>query len=216
AAAENPPVIDRRLKELTATSRRPLAAIGQSRQPRWLLGSLVELAIALGESDGLKPVFDLFEAGLLYPCLSGRLKSFELWLGRAGGSGLWVFVPPHVATRAADERIELADAPAPVQATGPPTESDGLEWLLRLAVVWQQVVGAPLRRTQQGDFFKRDLERMEQDALLNAPPSEALAALPSPARLAVALAEVEGVLREAEGELRAAELPPAWDGGPLP
>jgi hypothetical protein len=216
AAAENPPVIDRRLKELAATSRSLLAAIGQSQQPRWPLGSLVELAIALGESDGLQPVFDLFEAGLLYPCSSGRLKSFELWLGQASGSGLWAFVPPHVATRAADESIELADTPAPVQAIGHPVESDGLEWPLRLAVVWQQVAGAPLRRTQQGDFFKRDLERLEQDPLLNAPPSEALAGLPNPARLAVALAEVEGVLREGEGELRAAELSPTWDDGLLP
>jgi hypothetical protein len=40
--------------------------------------------------------------------------------------------------------------------------------------------------------------------------------VPGPARLAVALAEVEGILREGEGELRAAELPAAWDDGLLP
>jgi hypothetical protein len=165
AAAENPPVIDRRLKESDASSRRLLAALGQSRQPRWTLGSLVELAIALGESDGLKPVFDLFEAGLLYPCASEWLKSFELWLGQASGNGLWVFVPPPVAARAATEAIDLPGAPGPAQSVGHPVESDGLEWPLRLAVVWQQIVGAPLRRTQQGDFFKRDVEKLEQDSL---------------------------------------------------
>src|SRR5439155_119609 len=62
AAAENAPLIDRRLQELDVGSRRVLAAVGYSRQPRWGLGNLVELAIALGESDGLKPIFALLEA----------------------------------------------------------------------------------------------------------------------------------------------------------
>ena len=57
-------------------------------------------------------------------------------------------------------------------------EADGLEWLLRLAVLWQQVAAAPLRRTQQGDFFKRDFERLGQDALLNAAPADQLAQVP--------------------------------------
>src|SRR6516162_1254270 len=60
AAGENAPLVDRRLQELEADSRRVLAAIGFSGQPQWRLGSLVELAIALGESDGLKPVIALF------------------------------------------------------------------------------------------------------------------------------------------------------------
>ncbi len=60
----------------------------------------------------------------------------------------------------------------------PVLESDGLEWLLRLGALWQQVSTAPLRRTQQGGFFKRDLERLEQDPLLNDPPADRLVDLP--------------------------------------
>src|SRR5216684_182283 len=61
-AAENAPLIDRRLQELDSGSRRVLAAVGHSRQPRWRLGNLVEITIALGEPDGLKPIFALVES----------------------------------------------------------------------------------------------------------------------------------------------------------
>src|SRR5262249_43397052 len=71
ATAANAPVIDRRLEELEPAGRQLLAAIGHSRQPLWDLGNLVELAIALGQSDGLKPIVALFEAGLLYPAPCG-------------------------------------------------------------------------------------------------------------------------------------------------
>src|SRR6266702_4477292 len=44
----NPVQIDRRLKELPAASRQLLATIAHSRQPRWRLGNLLELLVALG------------------------------------------------------------------------------------------------------------------------------------------------------------------------
>jgi hypothetical protein len=85
--------------------------------------------------------------------------------------------------------------------------------LLRLAVLWQQVAAAPLRRTQQGGFFKRDLERLEQDTLLNAPPADHLVDVPDVAFLTIALAELEGMVEEVEGELRARALPATWENG---
>jgi hypothetical protein len=212
AAAENVALIDRRLNELDAGGRRVLAAIGMSRQPRWSLGSLVELAIALGEADGLKPIIELLEAGFLYPLVDGPIKSIETWMGQ-GASGLWTFAPPLMAARARGENFGIMDLVEPVPATGPPVEADGLEWPLRLAVLWQMAAGSPLRRTQQGDFFKRDVERLEQDALLNTPAAEALASLPQPSRLSVALGEIQGILVEADGELRAGELGAAWEEG---
>jgi hypothetical protein len=234
AATDNAPVIDRRLQELDADSRRVLAAIGLSRQPRWRLGNLVELALALGATDGLKPLFALFEAGFLYPLWSGKgdrtrdfrgpvpfsgpnreIHSFKAWVAQSAG-GSWVFTPPLVAERARGEDLGIRDFPQGVKAAGPVMEADGLEWPLRLAVAWQEVVGAPLRRTQQGDFFKRDAERLGQDALLNTPAAEALATLPQPAYLAVALAETQGIMQSAEGELRAGELPQMWESGLLP
>src|SRR5262249_28349438 len=153
-----------RLQDVYAAGRQLLAIIGHSRLPRWSLGNLVELACALGQPDGLKTIFDLLEVGLLYPELgeqaSGRLKSFEQWLGQAGGGGLAVFAPPQIAARARGEDLGLPVCPGAVAIDRAPLEADGLEWLLRLAVLWQRVVGAPLRRTQGGEFFKRDLERL--------------------------------------------------------
>ena len=57
--------------------------IGHSRQPSWDLGNLIEMLVALGSADGIQPVFELLNAGLLYPRLrtagggAVRIKTFE-------------------------------------------------------------------------------------------------------------------------------------------
>jgi hypothetical protein len=221
AATVNAPLIDRRLRDVSQAGRQLLAVIGHSRQPRWSLGNLVELACALGQQDGLKPIFELLEAGLMYPetgasTPGARLKNFEQWLGLAAGSSLAVFTPPLIADRARGEDLGLPECPGAVRVASAPLEADGLEWLLRLAVLWQRVAGAALRQTHGGEFFKRDLERLEQDALLNGPPADGPAEVPQAALLTVALAELEGVLERGDGELRAAKLPSPWDEGLLP
>jgi hypothetical protein len=216
ATIGNAPVIDRRLQELDVAERRVLALIAHSRQPCWGLGNLVELVIALGHSDGLPPILHLFEAGLLYPCLPEgltRLRTFEQWIGQAGATGLRVFAPPQITSRALGEDLGLPDLSTRHAARSTPHEVDGLDWPLRLAVLWQLVAAAPLRRTQTGGFFKRDLERLTQAPLLNDPAIDSLMTLPDPAMLAAALAEGVGIVHEAEGELRAATLPAVWDEG---
>jgi hypothetical protein len=213
-------IIERRLKELEPAERRLLAAIGHSRQPLWPLGSLVELMLALGVEDGLKPVFALLQAGLLFPLLPGiettskraALKSFEQWLAFASPHGLQVFAHPLAMERAVGEDLGLS-ALETVSVTGPVLEADGLDWPLRLAVLWQRLGEAPLRRTQQGDFFKRDHDRLENDALLNGATDEGLPGVTDAGFLAVALATVLGVVSETDGELRAAPLPTDWDEG---
>jgi hypothetical protein len=216
AAAGNTPLIDRRLRELDPAARRVLALIGHSRQPRWRLGSLLELLAALGHAEGPRPVFTLFEAGLLFPDLpenAPRLKNFEQWLGQASVTGFSVFAHPLVAARALGEDLGLPECPGAVRAAGAVHEADGLEWPLRLSVLWQQVAAGPLRRTQQGDFFKRDLDRLRGDPLLNAPAGDSLAELPDAGLLAITLAGVLGIVRDQDGELRAAALPAEWDEG---
>src|SRR3954447_22158812 len=52
----NPAGLDPRLQDLGPASRQVLALIGQSRQPQWAFGNLVELVLALGHADGLKPL----------------------------------------------------------------------------------------------------------------------------------------------------------------
>jgi hypothetical protein len=216
AAVANPAVLDRRLQEREPTERRLLTLIAHSHQPLWRLGNLVELGLALGHADGLRPVFALLEAGLLFPVLpeaAPPLASFEQWVGLAGSAGLTVFAHPLVASRARGEDLGLPALPSVIAETGAPQEGDGLEWPLRLAAVWQQVASGPLRRTQGGSFFKRDLDRLRQDPLLSGPPADSLADLPDPALLAVALAEAEGLLPGADGELRAGPLPASWQEG---
>lgn len=222
----NPVVLDRRLEDLTQSSRRVLALVGHSRQPVWSLGNLVEMSMALGEEDGLAPVLELLEAGLLYPLLAPsmlssdrkpRLISFSQWLGAAGTTSLSVFTLPQVATRALGIDLGLPDLSLEEEVSSPlleaAMEADGLEWMLRLGALWQQVAAAPLRRTQQGGLFKRDVDRLSQDSLLNAALDERLTQVPDLAFWLMTLAEQEGILREQDGELRAETLPSHWENG---
>src|SRR5947209_19141028 len=66
---QNAVACDRRLHDLEAACRQLLALIAHSRQPRWPVGNLVEMLVALGHADGLSPVLTLLETGLLYPDL---------------------------------------------------------------------------------------------------------------------------------------------------
>jgi hypothetical protein len=216
AAADNAAVIDRRLQDLDPAGRRLLALIGHSRQPRWRLGSLLELLAALGHADGPQPVFALFEAGLLYPELpptGPRLQSFEQWLGQSSAAGFPVFAHPHVTGRTLREDLGLPDLSSPEESSRAPQEADGLEWPLRLSVLWQQVAAGPLRRTQQGDLFKRDLDRLRADPLLNGPPADGLAEVPDAGLLVLGLAEGESVVQGSDSEWRAGSLPAAWEAG---
>ena len=80
---------------------------GRSRQPLWSLGHLVELSMALGQPDGLKPIFALLEAGLLFPEAMTLVpcRSFELWLGAFVTGERSVFTHPAIAVRALGEPL---------------------------------------------------------------------------------------------------------------
>jgi hypothetical protein len=215
-AAGNAAVLDRRLEDLSAEARQVLACIGHSRQTQWPLGNLVELAIALGSTDGLRPIFDLLQAGLLLPDLGstgGKLRSFEQWLAHPP-AGLSVFTTPLAASRTLGIDLGLPDLSVAVPGKSiHPQEADGLEWLLRIAALWQAVSTAPLRRTLQGPFFKKDLDRLTEDPFLNAAPADRIVDVPDLGMLVEAFAEHLGALEEVQGELRASSLPAAWDHG---
>ena len=168
----NPPVIDRRIRDLPASSRKLIALIGLSRQPRWRVGHLMTLLSALGHDEGFTPIEDAFKSGLLYPCLPGNgvpLDDFTAWLGRGGVHSAEVFAHPAVAIRARDVDLGLPDLAVPQQnpAAGPAHPADGLDWPLRLAAVWQQVLAAPVRHTQANSLFKKDLTRLQSDEVLS-------------------------------------------------
>jgi hypothetical protein len=216
ATVNNAAVIDRRLHDLGMGEQRLLALIGHSRQPRWKLVHLLEMLAALGHTEGVQPVLHLFQAGLLFPdrpARAPRLKNVEQWLGQASATEFGVFAHPLVTERALGIDLGLPDlggVPLPGAAVH---EADGLEWLLRLAVLWQQAASNPFRRTQTEDFFKRDLDRLRSDPLLNSVPPDHLAALPDPGLLAVALGVREGILVDQDDSLQAGTLPSAWSEG---
>lgn len=226
AALGNPATLDRRLKDLAPTCLQALALLAHSRQPLWPMGHLLELLLALGDESPLMAVFQLMETGLLFPVLPegfGPLRSFEQWVGFPAPGGLFLFAPPSVAERvlgtdlglpdlSRDDDPDLPASPAPAALATTQT-ADGLDWLLRLAVLWQQVLAAPLRRTQQGAYFKRDQERLTQDDRLTGVGGDQPAELPDAGFLLAELAERLGLLRQAEGDLQAGDLPAAWEDG---
>jgi hypothetical protein len=216
ATLDNAPVIDRRLHGLDIASRRLLALMGHSRLPRWKLGHLLELLACLGHSDGMQPAFALFEEGLLYPDLPDHgptLLSFELWLHQAAAVEFAVIAHPLVGARAVGEDLGLPECLATTPESTAVHEADGLDWPLRLAVLWQQVAAGPLRLTQQGDLFKRDWDRLRSEPLLNGSAGETTVDIPDAGPLTLTLARIEGLLQEASGELRAGPLPATWGRG---
>jgi hypothetical protein len=225
SAFDNVAMLDRRLKEMPAACRQILAAIGQSKQPRWPVGSLVEILVALGAEDGLAPLVELLSIGFLLPELfpfgtapddenispRSRLRNFESWLSRSEPTPM-LLAAPAVTKRVLRESLGLECPAAKAAKDAPVHETDGLDWPLRLAVLWQQVLGAPLRRTQQGDYFKRDYDRLQADPLVSAPPSDALAPVLDPGFFTAALAAASGLLHQQQAELHAGEWSAAWKG----
>ncbi|MBX9580068.1 MAG: helicase-associated domain-containing protein [Gemmataceae bacterium] len=217
----NPPQIDRRIKELPPSSRKLLALIGLSRQPRWAVGHLLTLLASLGHAEGFAPVRAALDAGLLYPELppdGPPLDDFDRWLGAGGTLAAVAFAHPAVAARARGEDLELPDlASGGREPPGSPArQADGLEWPLRLAAVWQQVGGSAVRLTQANTLFKRDQTRLQGDEVLAALPADHLAPSPDLGILALFWAKAAGLLAEADGELRPGSFPSAWDAGLTP
>jgi hypothetical protein len=208
----NPPVVDRRIKDLSVPARMLLALVGVSRRPTWAVGHLITLLSTLGHNEGYAPVVELLDAGLLYPDrppTAGALHHFEGWLTQAGGLHATVFAHPGVAARVRGEDFALPELPGE-SLGGVPRTADGLDWLLRLAVVWQQVDESPVRLTQSNTLFKRDLGRLQTDGLLNTAPPDQLDAVAEPGVLALFWARTAGLLTESDGELRASPFPISW------
>ena len=204
ATLANPPVVDRRVRDLPAAARQTLAVLGLTRRPRWKIGHLLTTLSALGHTEGYAPIRTLLETGLLYPEREDRTQLHDLndWLGRTGVLEATVFALPTVAERATDEAFDLPDLGEAVDAVTPGV-SDGLEWPLRMAAVSQLVAEAPVRRTQANALFKRDLLRFQSHELLAAPPADHKATIPDAGVLALGLATATGLLTDRDGELTA-------------
>ncbi|MCU0704110.1 MAG: helicase-associated domain-containing protein [Fimbriiglobus sp.] len=215
ATLSNPPVVDRRLKDLSAAARRLLALLGLTRRTRWKIGHLLTTLAAVGHAEGITPVREVFDAGLLFPVRpegSPLLDTFESWLGMSGVEQAEVFTHPLVSVRARVEKFDLPDL-GEANARTSSGQADGLEWLLRIAGVVQLTGETPFRRTQAGALFKRDLTRLQTSDLLSAATADFRPAAPDLGVLATCWAIESGALVAAGDEWRLA--PPADPPGSL-
>lgn len=211
-ALTDPVPLDRALRGVSADGRRLLKIIALSRRPVWRLTDLTWASAAMGAAEGLDVVAELLGSAVVFPHLSDTdapIETLDAWLARAAFAPLQVFAPPAISERcrAEDLNVELP----PVEA-GPlsPVEADGLEWLVRLSVLWQLLVAGPMRKTQVGGLFKRDLDRLRASAVLSGSPADALTAVADPPVLALVLGEAVGVVRSDEEQVVAGLLPANW------
>jgi hypothetical protein len=215
-AMGNAPVIDRRLKDLPQACVRLLGAIDVSGRPGWKIGRLMEMLATLGHAEGLAPVQKLLEEGLLFPVdppADSRVRQFNYWFSNGAAQETRLFAHPQVTRRARLWDLGLPELPPAEPARGDAREADGLEWPIRLAVVWQQVDESPLRRTMQKDFFKRDLQRLRTDPILAATFADHVADIPDAGALAVAWAIELALLQSQDVELRAGAFSDDWTSG---
>ncbi len=114
------------------------------------------------------------------------------------------------AMNAARTILPVGEMPPAVRSVRQARESDGLEPILRMAAVWQRVAEGPLRQTQQGTFFKRDRERLEDDPVVAGPISDAFEPLPDMALLWIEMARSVGLLADEPGSDRIVAAPPGF------
>lgn len=209
----NAPVIDRRLRELPPSCRSLLAAIGRTRRVRWQIGPLIELLATLQHAEGLAPILTLLDSGLFIPELPEsitRLRNWETWLGVEPVEAR-IIVPPVVAERALREATGLPQLAGKKYDAKVVHTADGLEWPLRLGVLWQQLRAAPIRLTLANALFKREQIRLQSDPLLSAPVANQLVEVPDAGMLVMAMGAASDLFVIENGELRAASFPANWD-----
>ncbi|CAN5620380.1 hypothetical protein BH11PLA2_BH11PLA2_19480 [soil metagenome] len=211
----NPPVLDRCLLGLPPEARQLLALIGRTRQPHWRVSDLLALLSSFPVADAFNVIDSLLKSGLIVAEAEETIHEFSVWYV-ANPNENAVILPATVSNRAATLPLEFnaeLEAVKVDEKKSPPLPVDGLEWPLRIALAWQQVHTLPVKMTQAGGLYKRDLTRFEGDALLNAAISETARPLPDAGLFALAWAHTSGSLKKVADELHAAPL--AADNGIL-
>jgi hypothetical protein len=139
----------------------------------------------------------------------GPVDDFATALARTNQADLRILVHPTVPhairTVRPDERL-----PAVQDSVVQVRESDGLEPILRLGALWQRAGIEPIRRTQHGDLYKRDRERIHEDPVLTGPIADSLVPLPGLAMLWLELACRVGVIEPDPGGQRIVAASPSF------
>ena len=179
---------------------RLLAGLGHG--PRLAMGLFGLTESAAWPAEGLELTLGCLgiePAEALGPLLNLGLLARRAIAGADGVERIEVSAHPAALAGA---RTVLPEAPGPEPAAGAATqvrEADGLEPILRLATLWQRLDEAPLRQTMQNSLYKRDRERLEDDAALAGPIADVLEPLPDMVPLWLALATASGLIAPEPG-----------------
>lgn len=206
----NAPVIDRRIRDLDTGPQNLLRLIGLSRLPVWKVGHLLLLASASGHAEGFATVERLLLSGLAFPADQREtpIPDFTTWFGRAGSLSAEVFVHPAVLARSRGVWVAASQS----KPRGAASSSDGLDWPLRIATVWQRFRPAPVKVTQARQLFKRDLAKLQDDSALHSPFVDLAEPVNDPGVLAFEWAVAAGLFRSVDSEFRAEPAIAGWTG----
>ncbi len=217
-ALANPPLVDRRLRDLPTAAQRLLQVLAVNSRPDGRLSSFIEILAAVDDSPGLEALGALWNYGFLFPVERPANKrwrppdlvaeTLEAWDPR-------LFVPPPVLHRARLLKLDWPQLPQHLPNRPEIREADGLEFPIRLAASWQIVGTNPLRLTQRRDFYKRELTRLRQDPLLNAPFADGVIQPPDLGMWVIDWATALGLLIERDGTTEAGVWRDHWQ-VPLP
>jgi Helicase conserved C-terminal domain len=138
------------------------------------------------------------------------LRHFDLALNGWEGEQLSVVCHPALANQLATPAFQPAKKSI-VRNVRNIRESDGLEFILRVAVLWERIAQSPIRLTQDTTLFKRDKERLASDPVLTTPMFDAPAPIPDIGYLAIVLGKQLNLLvADQEGEMLRAQLGTLW------
>ncbi|GAC1466382.1 MAG: hypothetical protein NVSMB9_06850 [Isosphaeraceae bacterium] len=197
------------LQELSHGSLLTLTLFSITETSSWPGYALCHTLSCLG-IEGRKAISPLLEQGLLVfsAANAAPVRDLELAWSPAPPSGCQFLAHPAAIAGARTFRPKGELPPAgPVHRI---RESDGLEPILRMAVIWQKVTESPLRQTQQGMLYKRDRDRLEEDAVVGGPIADAIEPIPDMAAFWLALSHGVGLLKSEPGSERVSAAPPAF------
>jgi hypothetical protein len=202
---------ERIVASLPHGARVALGLFGLTETTEWP-GAGLSLALAMLDVDPSPALRRLLELGLI-AARAGISYDTVVDFERVVGPDLrkvTLLVHPSAATASRTVLPEGEPLPESTEVRQI-RESDGLEPILRMAAVWQRIEEAPIRQTQQGTFFKRDRERLEDDPVLAGPITDALEPLPDMALLWIALGRKVGlVIPEPNSDRLVAASPEFW------
>src|SRR5262245_38054557 len=138
------------------------------------------------------------------------LRHFDLALNGWEGEQLSLVCHPALANQLATPAFQPAKKSI-VRHVRNVREADGLEFLLRVAVLWERIAQSPIRLTQDTALFKRDKERLGSDVVLTSPMFDAMAPIKDIGYLAIVLGKhLNLLIADQEGEMLRAQMGTTW------